>query len=448
MENIRRTSRKLGVGAMGVVYEGYDEESGRFVAVKEIPVYDVDVSAQEDSCVAGGLRSILHEISLMERLAHPNLVTYYGARRSAAGVEIIMEYVNGGSLDSLIRRQGCLRESVVRSYARDLLEGLSYLHNTARICHRDVKPANVLITADGRCKLTDFGVSKLLDDTVGMHTTVGTPWYMAPEVVDCSGNTTNTTSSIHGCVDGADNDNIEASKLGSSYTTAADVWSFGVTVYEMITGKKPFGGNLKNAAAVLFSIVSNSTPTPRLPSTCDASPLLQDFLDLCFVRDPTLRPSARELLSHMWFHEASSPRHEKRLEGSTSCPSQGDSAAARSLSTTRPVDMDGNTSSETIVTTTNALVAYPPALHLNMMDIADILTHAAQENGQLVTSASSPNKSRADHIKRANTGEASSAMEGFQGGFWSPEGHFIDLFMPQPPCRGEPKLTQGTPAAK
>ncbi|RHW73787.1 protein kinase [Trypanosoma brucei equiperdum] len=424
MENIRRTNRKLGVGARGVVYEGYDEEKGCFVAVKEIPLYDGGVVApeggdggdafpQEPPVISDDMRAILQEIHLMERVQHPNLVTYYGARRSAVGVEIIMEYVNGGSLDGIIRRQGSLRENVVRSYARDLLEGLAYLHDTARICHRDIKPANVLITADGRCKLTDFGVSKLIDDTVGMHTTVGTPWYMAPEVVDSDRNVPNNTDDSPDAGGGdfdyrSNNDN----KGGSSYTTAADVWSLGVTVYEMISGRKPFGGNMKNPAAVLFAIVSNNSGSPRLPVNCEGSPLLQDFLDLCFVRDPALRPSARELLSHRWLVDIPSPNKMKRAKGSLSL--SGANACSNSRSGSGPGSLERQSGT-----------ADPK---FGMMDMADLFSYVTELEGLSQPMSPLVTKSKK---RRENSNGVADRGKDIQGGFFASDGHFVDLAMPR-----------------
>uniref|UniRef100_A0A0A9YYG5 Protein kinase byr1 n=1 Tax=Lygus hesperus TaxID=30085 RepID=A0A0A9YYG5_LYGHE len=130
--------------------------------------------------------SIVQEIKVLSQAHHPNLVQYYGARRSATGVELLMEYVSGGSLEQLLEACGPIREAVAQRYICDLLDGLIYLHNVMHVCHRDIKPGNVLLTSDGRCKLTDFGVSKMLsshndedeeelNENTFMHTVVGTP---------------------------------------------------------------------------------------------------------------------------------------------------------------------------------------------------------------------------------------------------------------------------------
>ncbi|EKF31081.1 protein kinase, putative [Trypanosoma cruzi marinkellei] len=428
MEHIRKTNKKLGVGARGVVYEGYDEERGRFVAVKEIPFFDDggvgtgggDDAAEEDPAFVEERRAIVREITLMERFEHPNLVVYYGARRSAVGVQIIMELINGGSLDAIIRRQGSLRESVVRSYTHDILEGLAYLHDTARVCHRDVKPANVLITVDGRCKLTDFGVSKLLDDNVSMRTTVGTPWYMAPEVVNG-----NDDEDVEGTEDTKRYDGEGSCKKKvhkSSYTTAADIWSLGVTVFEMISGRKPFGGEMKNPAAVLFAIASSDGTPPRLPENCEASGSLRAFLDLCFVRDARLRPKARELLSHEWFTETSGQTYHGLLGNNfrrNSSSSNNNNNCSRMPGVVMPPPGSNQASL--------------PA-PLNMLDTADIM----DTESRLSSKQCSPKAQRSEAKRRASEEvglafapralDPSAVREkNREGGFFSSDGHYVDL---------------------
>ncbi|RNF12663.1 putative protein kinase [Trypanosoma rangeli] len=412
MEHVRKTNKKLGVGARGVVYEGYDAESGRFVAVKEIPFFDGggvgtgDDAAEEDPVLAEERRAIVREITLMERFEHPNLVTYYGARRSAVGVQIIMEFINGGSLDALIRRQGSLRESVVRSYTHDILEGLAYLHDTARVCHRDVKPANVLITADGRCKLTDFGVSKLLDDTSSMRTTVGTPWYMAPEVV--GGDADDAIDEDAGESQGdirSGCSKADVKKLG--YTTSADIWSLGVTVFEMISGKKPFGGEMRNPAAVLFAIAAANGTPPRLPDNCEASASLRAFLDLCFVRDARLRPKAKELLSHQWFGEVSGGGMRGGIDN-----------------TRRLGAMPSSSQSDA------GLLRTPP----NMLDTADIMDRELQAPLSIRTRMSlrreAARQMRCEVNPVVMLGRPAPCVardENTQCGFFSSDGHYVDL---------------------
>ncbi|CAJ1989534.1 Protein kinase (STE family) [Leishmania donovani] len=376
MEAVVKLNRKLGVGGRGVVYEGFDHARGHFVAIKELAYMEPSVADEDDTELA----AILSELAYMREAQHTNLVEYYGARRCAIGIQIIMEYVSGGSLDYVLTRCGPLRENVARAYTRDVLEALHYLHKTMHVCHRDVKPANILITPDGRCKLADFGVAKQVDATTptrpahaerggkGMgkeeegnsprhrnggrqgylQTAVGTPWYMAPEVInggveddDDGDEDLELGNACAVAIDGDANSGsfsedwtssglahtvpdasasppplyssssyynplksiVKKGRLGArsvGYTTSADIWSVGVTVYEMVTGTKPFGADLTNPSAVLFRIANCAASPPQLPADVHVSAELHSFLDLCFVYDKDLRATAAELLGHPW----------------------------------------------------------------------------------------------------------------------------------------------------
>jgi serine/threonine protein kinase len=265
LEGIQKTGKCLGRGAKGAVFQGFDTESGRFVAIKEIAL-----PPDEDGGMNVVAEQITNEVLLMQKAQHDNLVRYLGVQRDGANIQIYMEFISGGSVGSILKRQRRLREPVARCYAYDILQGLAYLHDVCRACHRDVKPENVLVTPEGRCKLADFGASRTLDHTTLMKTCTGTAFYMAPEVIE-----------------------------GNGYMRSADIWSFGVTVFEMVAGKPPFS-HLDNAVAVMFQIVSATTP-PSLPEDVTASEELRDLLNLCFTRDMNLRPSASDLLHHRWF---------------------------------------------------------------------------------------------------------------------------------------------------
>jgi serine/threonine protein kinase len=217
----------------------------------------------------------------MKTLSHVNIVQYLGAAKQGVTLDIFLEYVPGGSIASLIKRFGRLSEDIVRQFTKQILIGLLYLH-TNRIVHRDIKGANILINVEGIIKLADFGASKKIQDIMTLSTDfkslIGTPNFMAPEVITQEG-----------------------------HSRPADIWSVGCTVLEMFTGKPPFS-ECTTAAAVMFKIAS--TTEPPMFSDC-ISPEARDFLILCFERDQSKRPTAMQLLLHPWLSDIEVPIHGK-----------------------------------------------------------------------------------------------------------------------------------------
>ena len=179
-----------------------------------------------------------------------------------------MEYIDGGSLDTLIKSLGCFPESVVAIYVRQMLAGLEYLHGQG-VIHRDIKGGNILTTRDGVVKLADFGVATKLaeDGEARANTFAGTPYWAAPEVIEMQ---------------------------GTASRSARDIWSLGCTVFELLKGRPP-NFDCNNALAAMTKIVREPMPLPEgVSAECRA------FLAECFTKDPTLRPDARALLAHPW----------------------------------------------------------------------------------------------------------------------------------------------------
>ncbi|KAF7589662.1 hypothetical protein BBP40_003996 [Aspergillus hancockii] len=207
------------------------------------------------------------EIDLLKNLDHSNIVKYHGFVKSAETLNIILEYCENGSLHSIAKNFGRFPENLVGLYMSQVLHGLLYLHEQG-VIHRDIKGANILTTKQGLVKLADFGVASR---TTGLSesSVVGTPYWMAPEVIELSG-----------------------------ATTASDIWSLGCTVIELLEGKPPYY-NLQPMPA-LFRIVNDDHP----PLPQGASPAVKDFLMQCFQKDPNLRVSARKLLKHPWIVNA------------------------------------------------------------------------------------------------------------------------------------------------
>ncbi|OJD10924.1 STE/STE11/CDC15 protein kinase [Blastomyces percursus] len=248
----------LGKGAFGSVYRALNWGTGETVAVKQIRLADLPKSE---------LRVIMQEIDLLKNLDHPNIVKYHGFVKSNETLNIILEYCENGSLHSISKNFGRFPENLVGLYMSQVLHGLLYLHEQG-VIHRDIKGANILTTKQGLVKLADFGVASR---TTGLHesSVVGTPYWMAPEVIELSG-----------------------------ATTASDIWSLGCTVIELLEGKPPYYKFQPMQA--LFRIVNDDHP----PLPQGASPAVRDFLMQCFQKDPNLRVTARKLLKHPWIVNA------------------------------------------------------------------------------------------------------------------------------------------------
>ncbi|KAL1214693.1 Mitogen-activated protein kinase kinase kinase 1 [Cardamine amara subsp. amara] len=247
----------LGRGSFGSVYEGISGD-GDFFAVKEVSLLDQDSQAQE--CI----QQLEGEIALLSKLQHQNIVRYRGTARDESNLYIFLELVTQGSLLKLYQRYQRLQNSVVSGYTRQILDGLKYLHDNSFI-HRDIKCANILVDANGAVKLADFGLAKVskLND---IKSCKGTPFWMAPEVINRKGN--------------------------DGYGTPADIWSLGCTVLEMLTSQIPYG-NLEPVQA-LFRIGRGKLPEVPETLSLDA----QHFILKCLKVNPEERPTAAELLNH------------------------------------------------------------------------------------------------------------------------------------------------------
>ncbi|QDZ18040.1 serine/threonine protein kinase [Chloropicon primus] len=257
---------ELGFGAFSKVYKGVDLKNGDFVAIKQISLEGLSEDDKDN---------MVQEIDLLRNLKHKNIVKYLGSYRTKSHLYIILEYAENGSLSQIIKpnKFGAFPESLAAIYMKQTLEGLAYLHEQ-NVIHRDVKGANILTTKEGTVKLADFGVATLSTQREVTHSgrsdfknpVVGTPYWMAPEVIEMSG-----------------------------VTFASDIWSVGSTAIELLTGKPPYFDMMPMSA--LFHIVQDDYP----PIPEGISPAMQDFLTKCFQKNAKKRPSARDLLKHDWF---------------------------------------------------------------------------------------------------------------------------------------------------
>lgn len=236
----------IGKGAYGSVHKGIEVATGNVVALK---IINLD-TADDD---VGDIQS---EVALLTHLRDAvNITKYYGCYLDGPRVWIVMEYASGGSVRTLMKAcpNGIVQEKYIVVIIRELLLALSYLHKSG-VIHRDIKAANVLITALGKVMLCDFGVSALLvTNQSKRNTLVGTPYWMAPEVAQPI----------------------------PAYDTKADIWSLGITIYEMVTGSPPHS-NLDGLKVV--QLIPRTKP-PRLAEN-HGSRDLRDFVASCLRESP------------------------------------------------------------------------------------------------------------------------------------------------------------------
>lgn len=249
---------QIGKGSFGKVYKGFDKRSKIPVAIKVI-----DLELAEDE-----IEDIELEIKILSQLNSPHITKYYGTYLKGSELWIVMEYCLGGSCADLLQ-PGPISEPYIAIIVKELLKGLEYLHQENKL-HRDIKSANLLLTASGDVKMADFGVSGQLTATqTKKNSFVGTPFWMAPEVIKRSG-----------------------------YNSKADIWSLGITAIELATQRPPHAE--LHPMKVIF-LIPKSDP-PQLMG--NFSRTFKDFVSCCLQSDPEKRWSAKDLLKHRFIKSA------------------------------------------------------------------------------------------------------------------------------------------------
>lgn len=316
----------IGRGNFGDVYKAYDLRQQKNVAIKAI-----NIEHSDDE-----IPVLLQEINLLRSLRHPNITNWYKTFIIDVTMFIVMEYCSEGSCSDLLKfnRNG-LEECVLSYIMKNVLEGLKYLHSL-NIIHRDIKAANILIAKGNVIKLADFGVSGELNGNTGRKTFVGTPYWMAPEIVtDCKslkkdrenlerrlienglGKRTlyklwkkkiqqDTINENYKTLNQSKSEKVGPAKTDNElvddlddveYDEKVDIWSLGITLIELGTGKVP--NNDKEPLKALFEIPKMEPP--RLPK--NSSYYMKEFGVACLCKDPVMRPSAAELLKFKFINK-------------------------------------------------------------------------------------------------------------------------------------------------
>ncbi|KAJ7953929.1 Serine/Threonine kinase family protein [Quillaja saponaria] len=252
---------ELGKGSYGAVYKARDLRTSELVAVKVI-----SLSEGEE-----GYEEIRGEIEMLEQCSHPNVVRYLGSYQGEEYLWIVMEYCGGGSAADLMNVTGePLEEHQIAYICREALKGLDYLHSIFKV-HRDIKGGNILLTEQGDVKLGDFGVAAQLTRTMSKRNTfIGTPHWMAPEVIQ-----------------------------ENRYDGKVDVWALGISAIEMAEGLPPRSN--VHPMRVLFMI--SIEPAPMLEDKEKWSLVFHDFVAKCLTKEPRLRPTASEMLKHKFIEK-------------------------------------------------------------------------------------------------------------------------------------------------
>lgn len=260
----------IGKGSFGEVYKGREIATGKDVALKLV---DLEKADEE-------IDIIQREIKVMSQISNPYVVQYYSSLMKGSTLWIVMEYMAAGSLKELLDVVGPFPEEAVATVLKSLCKGLDYVHKGHKL-HRDIKAANILLSEQGEVKLADFGVAGQMTGTVRQRNTfVGSPFWMAPEVIQ-----------------------------ESLYDEKADIWSAGITGMELANGVPPYA--TEHPFRALLLIPKNDPPRldgPQFSRSC------KDFMSLCLKKNPAERPSAEQLLTHPFLRKSRSSSIKELLK--------------------------------------------------------------------------------------------------------------------------------------
>jgi len=268
--------RTLGQGASGLVQKAFWPAKAEFVAVKKISILEKEKRHQ-----------LMNDIkALCNTPDTPGLIRFKGAYHSAdkGQIAVALQYMDGGSLADVLEKVGHISEPILAAMTKSVLQGLAYLHANHTV-HRDIKPANILMSTSGEPKISDFGISAFVDNTIAECCTfLGTVTYMSPERIN-----------------------------GQPYAFPADIWALGLALVECATGRYPYdasGGTMQLMIALLEEEcplppekkndggVSTGEKNPSEKNEITLTGVFRDFVTKCMEKDPMRRPTAEELLRH------------------------------------------------------------------------------------------------------------------------------------------------------
>ncbi|KAI3864473.1 hypothetical protein MKX03_003845 [Papaver bracteatum] len=253
--------KEIGSGSSGHVLLVRHKWTGQFFALKVIKM-TIDENIR---------KHIVEELKINQSSQCPNVVVYYQTFYDNGFISIVLEYMDGGSLADFLTKVKRIPEPHLAAISKQVLKGLMYLHHEQHIVHRDLKPSNLLINHSGQVKITDFGVSAILSCTSDQRDTfVGTYSYMSPERISAG-----------------------------TYGYKSDIWSLGILLLECATGEFPYTPQEEEGWISFYELLEAIVehPPPCAPSD-KFSPEFCSFISSCAQKDPTKRPSARELLHH------------------------------------------------------------------------------------------------------------------------------------------------------
>jgi serine/threonine-protein kinase len=251
----------LGKGAMGVVYKAFDPHIERVVAIKTVrkDLVDPDLAVQV-------MARFQNEAKAAGRLLHPNIVSVYEYGEDALNAFIAMEYVEGTGLREYLNRKASFDLGQIVAIVSQLLLALDFAHERG-VVHRDVKPANLILTSGGALKVADFGIARIdTSNLTNAGMVMGTPSYMSPE--QCQGKEVDRRS---------------------------DLFSAGVVLYELLTGEKPFSGSIE---AIAFKICYEEAKPPSEISKLAVSPALDAIVAIALAKDPAVRFQNAKAFNH------------------------------------------------------------------------------------------------------------------------------------------------------